>query len=112
VNARSFAWAGLATGPAAWAVSTQINYAIVPWACARGVALLAVPGVAALLVLVAVAGGVLSWRAWRSTPAPDRAVGGHPHHFLGAVSAGLAALFALLIALHALGALFFTGCEW
>jgi hypothetical protein len=112
VKARSLPWAGLAAGPAAWAVSTQLNYALVPWACTRGVASLVVPGTAAVLVLIAVAGGVLSWRAWRATPAPERGVGGHPHHFLGAVSAGLAALFALLIALHALGGLFFTGCEW
>jgi hypothetical protein len=112
VRSRSLAWAGLAAGPAAWAVSTQLNYALVPWACARGLTSIVVPGVAAALILVATAGGLLSWRAWRAAPAEEREVGGHPHHFLGALGMGLAALFALLIALHASGSIFFTGCEW
>lgn len=112
MTARSLAWAGLAAGPAAWAVSTQLNYAIVPWACSRGVASTVIPGIAAVLIALILAGGLLSWRAWRATPPEQREVGGAPHHFLGALGMGLAALFGLVIALQASGVLFFTGCEW
>ncbi len=112
MSARSLSWAGLASGPLAWALSTQVNYALVPWACARGVTGLVVPLAAASFILLAASGGLLSWRALRATPAEQREVGGHPHHFLGALGAGLAALFCLVIALHASGTLFFDGCEW
>jgi hypothetical protein len=112
VSARSLSWGGLAAGPLGWAVSTQANYALVPWACARGLAPVVVPGVAAACILLVAVGGLLSWRAWRAHPAAPREAGGHPWHFLGALGAGLAVLFAVVIALHAAGTLFFTGCEW
>lgn len=31
----TFSWSGLAVGPAAWAIDTQLNYALVDWACAQ-----------------------------------------------------------------------------
>src|SRR5687768_14692367 len=30
---RGMPWAGLVAGPTAWAVNTQIGYALVPWVC-------------------------------------------------------------------------------
>src|SRR5207248_422599 len=51
--------AGLIGGPAAWAVSTQLNYALAPLACRYTTLIIALP--AAALVLLAVAGGFLSW---------------------------------------------------
>lgn len=112
MTARSLGWAGLAAGPAAWATSTQLNYAIVPWACARSLAWIVIPGIAAVLIALVLAGGLLSWRAWRATPSERREAGGLPHHFLASLGMGMAALFGLVIALQATGTLFFTGCEW
>jgi hypothetical protein len=103
-------WAGLAAGPAAWAVATQLNYALVPWACARGAAWLVVPGLALLLALAAAGGALLSLRARRSTA--GGAGDGQPHHFLATVSALAAALFTLLILLQGAAGLVFSGCEW
>jgi len=104
-------WAGLAAGPAAWAVSTQLNYALASWACARGAALV-VAGLALLFVLAALGGGLLSWRAWRATPAAPREEGGRPHHFLAAIGILTAVLFALVILMQGVAGLVFSGCEW
>jgi hypothetical protein len=85
---------------------------LAPWACAHGPsAALAVPGAALVLALVALAGGVLSWRARRATPPAPREVGGRPHHFLATIGVLAAGLFALAIALQGAAGFVFTGCE-
>lgn len=104
-------WAGLASGPAAWVVATPLHYALAPWVCAHGPAVLMVPAVALVLLLVALGGGLLSWRAWRATPAPAGEEGGRPHHFLAALGMLAAGLFALVIALQGAAGLVFDGCE-
>jgi len=97
------AWSGLISGPAAWAISTQLNYALVPWQCGEHGH--PISWIAFALILAAVAGGLLSLRAWRNA----REEGG----------VGLAAgvgtlagfLFAAVIVLQGGAALIFTGCE-
>jgi hypothetical protein len=105
-------WAGLAAGPGAWALSTQGNYSIVAWACGRP--LNPVPPLALLLVLVALMGALLSWRAWHVSGA-DRALlfeeNGKPHAFLALLSALTAVLFAAVIAMQGVAGLILTGCE-
>jgi hypothetical protein len=103
-------WAGLAAGPAAWAVATQLNYALVPWACSRGAAWLLIPALALLLAFAAVGGGLLSLRARQGTAGGGG--GGQPRHFLAMIGALAAALFALLILLQGAAGLVFSGCEW
>jgi hypothetical protein len=103
--------AGLYAGPIAWAVSTQANYALVPWVCASKVP--AIPALALLLVGISLFGGFLSWRAYaagRRDPSPTRR-DGRPHRFLAAVGTLLAVLFALVIAVHGAAGLAFDGCE-
>lgn len=112
MSARDLPWAGLAAGPAAWAVATQLQFAIAPWTCAKGGAHLIVPGVALLLAAVAVVGGILSWRSWRALPALPLEVGGRPRHFLAALGTVAAMLFALAILMQGAGGLVFSGCEW
>jgi hypothetical protein len=113
VSAQSASWAGLAAGPAAWAVATQLHYAIVPWTCARGITHLLVPGLAVLFAAVAACGALVSWRARHRLPASAAGddVVGHPHAFLARVAAGLAILFALVILMQGVAGLLFTGCE-
>ena len=105
-------WAGLAAGPAAWAISTQANYSIVAWACGRP--LNPVPPLALALVIIALIGAVLSWRAWYVSGA-DRELffeeNGKPHAFLALMSALIAVLFAAVIAMQGAAGLILTGCE-
>jgi hypothetical protein len=104
--------AGLYAGPAAWFLSTQGNYALVPWMCAHK--LPAVPLLAAVLVVVSLFGGFLSWRAFShagSVSDVDRAGGGRPHRFVAAIGMMMAGLFALVIVVHGLAGFLFDGCE-
>jgi hypothetical protein len=104
--------AGLYAGPAAWFISTQANYSLVPWMCAHKVPI--IPLLAAALVLVSLLGGFLSWRAFShagSVPDIDRAGGGRPRRFLAAIGMMMAGLFALVILVHGLAGLLFDGCE-
>ena len=81
-TANGFSSAGIFAGPAAWIVSTQANYALVPWDCAHQVGI--VPILALGLAAVSVAGGLLSWHAFRvlSSASKDSSAGGRPRRFL------------------------------
>ncbi|MDX6805516.1 hypothetical protein [Terrihabitans rhizophilus] len=107
----SLPWAGLATGPAAWALSFQLNYVLVPWQCAHQ--LYPVPWAAGVLALVAAAGGLVSWRGWRGAEADARSLDRRPEteRFLAALGVMSAALFTAIILLHGLAGLIFHGCE-
>jgi hypothetical protein len=97
------AWSGLITGPTAWAISTQLNYALIPWQC--GSHRYAIAWIAFGLVVLALAGGFLSLREWRGQRQSD----------MGRFAAGIgvlsAALFAAVIVFQATAGLIFTGCE-
>ena len=57
-------WGGILAAPLAWFLQMQVNYALVPWACATGhlfvLRLVTLGGLA-----VAAAGALLAWREWR-----------------------------------------------
>ena len=92
-------WAGLASGPGAWVVSTQANYALAPWPLSQR--WLVVLALAAVLVLVAVAGAFLSWRAWQGAQRnPGSSSAPSTQEFLAAIGALAGALFAVVIALQ------------
>jgi hypothetical protein len=103
-------WAGLAAGPFAWAVSFQLNYSIAHWQCVAKSH--PAPLFSLLALLVAAGGAVLSWRAWQ---VPDHGTGppmaAHARRFLAGASAGIGALFALVILLQLVAGLVFGGCE-
>jgi hypothetical protein len=104
-------WAGLALGPGAWAVDTQLNYALVPWACGAGWNPAAL--VAAALVVLSLLGAALSWFAWRrhdgpGTPIPEQ--DGHPRHLLSGIGVAAGVLFALAIAMQGMAGLFLDPC--
>ena len=103
--------AGLFAGPLAWLASLQLKYALVPWICANGVQLIHPTTLAT--VLISVAGGWLSWRAFATAPPEptDRSGGGRPHRFVALVGVLTAALFTLVIALQGAAAFFLEGCE-
>ncbi|RWA94566.1 MAG: hypothetical protein E5V92_02295 [Mesorhizobium sp.] len=103
-------WAGFASGPTAWAVSLQLDYAISDWQCHAGfrpTALFSLLAAAAVL-----AGIALSWRALRnvgfgiSPPLHART-----RRFLAGTSVGIGALFALAMLAQIAAGLIFSGCE-
>jgi hypothetical protein len=104
-------WAGLAVGPACWAISTQANYALVDWACKHQRN--PVPAIAACLALASFASGYSSWLAWRRHEGPGRAVpeqDGHPRNLLSGIGVASAALFGTVIMMQGLAALILNAC--
>jgi hypothetical protein len=105
-------WAGLAAGAAAWAISTQAGYSLASMSCGGSRA----PTLAIVIgsLMLAGAGGVLSWQAWRCRGGPtanDDARSAHPHRLMAGLGVLAAALFALGIVLQAMGVLIISGCD-
>ena len=104
--------AGLIGGPAAWVVSTQLNYALAPFACGSGLPVLEL--VATTLVVLSLCGALLSWQAWRrlhdglDVNAPHSHA---PHLMIALIGVGAGLLFALVIAMQGTAALFLDGCR-
>ena len=117
--------AGLLAGPASWLISTQANYALSALTCGHRAQI--IPLIAAPLVLVSLAGGLLSWRALHHlptneavAPAPDglhqsalvaSRKSGLPHRLVALIGVLMALLFALAIVAHGTAGLVFDGCE-
>ena len=106
---RGISWAGLAAGPTAWAIDTQLNYALVPWACSNGRNI--VPAIAGALALASLCGALSSWLAWRRhdgvhIPEQD----GHPRHLLSGIGVAAGVLFAIVIALQGAAAVMISPC--
>jgi len=94
VHGRS--WAGLAVGTAAWALNTQLNYALLPYACKTGLNI--VPVVSAMLALLSFFSAWLSWSGWYryggpGFPLPEH--DGRPHNLLCGIGVGSGILFGL-----------------
>ena len=99
-----FGWAGLLSGPGAWALNTQLGYALAPWICAHQMNL--VPYLAAASAMLALLGALVSAHVWRRT-GEDQAT----THFIAVMSTFIALLFALVIVMQGASGLFFTACE-
>lgn len=105
--------AGLITGPFAWAVSTQLNFALVPWVCHTGNRL-AIPVIVLVLTLISLTGALASRQLQEPTgdpPGPDRPEAGMPLQMLAIVGTISGVLFAVIIALQGVAGFFLTGCE-
>jgi hypothetical protein len=104
-------WAGLAAGPSCWAINTELNYALVPWLCGRG--LKVVPVIAGVLVGVSLTGALWSWLAWSRYEGPGLQVpeqDGHPSYLLSGIGVATGLLFALVIAMQGLAGLIVHPC--
>jgi uncharacterized membrane protein HdeD (DUF308 family) len=96
------AWTGLISGPGAWAISTQLNFALSSWQCGKDA--YPVLWIGLLLALTAVAGGLVSLRLWRQDD-------GTSLPFAAAIATLTSFLFALVIVAQSFAGLVFTGCE-
>jgi hypothetical protein len=104
--------AGFGFGALAWAVSTELNYALVPKVCITHWPL--IPLAALLLALIGAFGLVLSVEAWRqdrSLPSPDGSAAGVPHKLLAGIGILAGLLFTTVILLQGLASFFLSGCE-
>jgi hypothetical protein len=104
-------WAGLAVGPACWALDTQTNYALVQWACHGKWN--ALPVIAGVLAAVSLIGALSSWFAWHRHDGPGFPIpeqDGHPHHLLSGLGMAAGVLFALVILMQGIGALVLDPC--
>jgi hypothetical protein len=104
--------AGLFVSPAAWAISTELNFAIAHLNCTTQLPLVAIS--ALVLALISLAAGWLSWRAWRQSPGlagVDDATAAAPHRLLSGLGLCSAAIFTLVIAMQGVASLFLSGCE-
>ena len=109
---RGIDWAGLVTGPGAWAISTQANYSLADVTC--GSKFNIVPVLALAMVLTALAGAALSWRAWWVANAREELVGeedGRPRAFLAFTGTAVALLFAVVIGAQGAAGFILSGCE-
>ena len=109
--ARGISWAGLALGPLAWALSTQLNYILPSWQCGRHA--YPVPWIALILAILSVAGAWLSFLAFRNMEVSPADLPRKPRteRFVSLVGAGSGALFALGILLQGFAGIVFIGCE-
>src|SRR3954464_10123551 len=104
--------AGLFAGPGAWAVSTQVNYALTQWFCAGHGSALLIIGV--VLAAVAGLGALISFAVespFRDTPDSRPSKAGEPRHWLAILGFFASVLFALIILTQTAAGFFLTGCE-
>jgi hypothetical protein len=104
-------WAGIFAGPTAWAVNTQLGYALVPWVCASEVNI--IPLLAVIMALLALAGAWVSWLAMPRAELDSGGshAGGEPRGMLAGVGVASGLLFALLILMQGAAGVVFDGCE-
>ena len=109
-NSKLLYWAGVALGPAAWATNLQAAYAITHFACQNTASSRLVIG--AILMLVALAGSLLSARAiYRGAGSEwTDAQGGGPRTFMAWLGVGSGVLFALVIANQLMAASMVNSC--
>jgi hypothetical protein len=106
------AWTGLGLAPAATAVSFQIRYMMVPFACQAG-SNWPLHVVWLIAVLIAVAGLLSAVRTWRSTgcAVPDEQDGPlNRNRFLAVLGIGFSSAMLLMLIFQAIPALVIDPC--
>ena len=103
-------WAGVALGPAAWAINLQAIYAIAPHACAKPNSAAIVLSIA--MAIVAASGTLISLRAIRRDVAAAwaEAQGGRARNFMAWLGVGSGVIFALVILNQLAAALMISPC--
>jgi hypothetical protein len=107
----TFSWSGLAVGPAAWAIDTQLNYALLDWSCGKG--LNPSPAISAVLAAISLAAAASSFLAWGRHEGPGMPIpeqDGHPRHLLSGVGVAAGVLFAIVILVQGLAGLLVGPC--
>ena len=97
-SSRRSYWLGLALGPLAWAIDTQLQYSLVGLGCSHDILLFV--AVTAVLMVTAFAGALISWRVARIDAASEwrDESGGGPRTFIAWIGVGSGIIFGLTIA--------------
>lgn len=106
-------WAGLFAGPLAWAIHLMASFGTVEWTCETGNAWLHHAVTAGVLV-IALAGGFVSWRTWRHTGRATETSGPGPrgrNHFLALAGVAVSAFFILIIVVSEIPNLLLHPCS-
>jgi len=103
------AWAGLVAAPAAWTAHQQILADVTYGRCDASGAPLAL-AVGLVAAVVAIAAGLVSFRAWRRSGEPASGAHDEPRRFVAALSAMAAVLFLLVILIQTLAGLILPEC--
>jgi hypothetical protein len=104
-------WAGVALGPAAWAINGQAIYALTPQACS-GAAWTTIV-LAIVLAVIAAAGTLISLRAVDRDAQAEwtEAQGGWARNFMAWLGVGSGVLFALVILNQLAATLLISPCS-
>jgi len=107
-------WLGVLVPPVAALAMQTLDYAIVPWACARTdhiVARVWLRLLPAVVLICVIELGALAWKQRaRSTPAAQGSPAESRPHFMALVAVGLTAFSVLVIVAQWLATLFFGPC--
>lgn len=104
-------WAGVLVGPTAMLMQLEINYALVPWACASS-KVWPLHLVSLFALLVTVVAGLLAYRIWRRVSTDEDSGGALARsRFMAAVGVLISLLMALVILAQWLPVFFHSPCE-
>jgi hypothetical protein len=106
-------WLGLLAAPLAWFVNQLLSYSLVLWACSTG-RQYTLHLVTLAMLLLAAAGGVIAWRAWRQAGREwhNEAGGVLPRsRFMAALGILLSSLFFLVILAQGIPSFILHACE-
>jgi hypothetical protein len=101
-------WSGWLLVPLAWLVQLVLAYALVPWTCGRRSHVLQYL-VAAGMLLVAISGLTLAWRAVHASD--RRSMPSQTRQFLAQAGLGLGIMFLLAMVALAIPTLVLRGCD-
>ena len=100
-------WSAILSGPVAFAVTLQLRYALVQWACMNHSSWVLV-AIAAALLLLPIGGAIV---CWRFSPAPDDDRIGGRVYFMAIGGFILNCAFILAIIANAIPDFFLRACD-
>ena len=101
-------WSAILAGPFAYGVTHELRYALVQWACMNHNATWVLAAIAAILLLIPVAGAVM---CWRFSPAPEEDRVGGRVYFMAVSGFLLNCAFAIGIIASAIPHIFLRPCD-
>ena len=106
-------WAGIFTGPVAWFINLNANFALAPLACTGGnkVPLFLVSGITLALAFLACGVSFLEWQRQSRDDAGEVVASDTRRRAMGMAGMAISGLSLLVIAAQAIPNLILGGCE-
>jgi hypothetical protein len=105
-------WIALLLGPTAWLIQLEMNYALVPWACASGQKYI-FSLISLLCLMLTTAAGFISFMSLgvKNSSKASTIVAAHPTFFLARLGVLINSVFFLAIIAQAIPSLLLNPCE-